>query len=171
MVCVDSESCSHSQCTGFEQKEQPEFCPICEGLNWDFESNLDSKQKGAEMTTLSNVTPVLRSFDEAKAKEFYIDFLGFQVDFEHRFAENLPLYMGISRDDCRLHITEHHGDCSPGSSVRIATKELAVYQQELLAKAYKYARPGIETRPWGTKEMTIADPFGNRLTFAEEVQE
>lgn len=25
-------------------------------------------------------TPILRIFDEAKAKEFYIDFLGFKVD-------------------------------------------------------------------------------------------
>ncbi len=120
------------------------------------------------MTTFSSITPVLRSFDEAKAREFYIDFLGFQVDFEHRFEENFPLYMGISKDGCRLHITEHHGDCSPGSAVRIATEGLAAYHQELLGKEYKYARPGIETTPWGTREVTITDPFGNRITFAEE---
>lgn len=120
--------------------------------------------------TLSRTTPVLRSFDEAKAREFYIDFLGFQVDFEHRFEENLPLYMGISKDDCRLHITEHHGDCSPGSAVRIATKGLAFYHQELLGKAYKYAQPGLETTPWGTREMSVTDPFGNRITFAEEIE-
>ena len=29
--------------------------------------------------------PVLRSFDEAKAREFYVDFLGFTVEWEHRF--------------------------------------------------------------------------------------
>jgi catechol 2,3-dioxygenase-like lactoylglutathione lyase family enzyme len=37
-------------------------------------------------------TPILRIFDEAKAKEFYVDFLGFKVDWEHRFEETLPLY-------------------------------------------------------------------------------
>lgn len=121
------------------------------------------------MTTFSLITPILRSFDEAKAKEFYIDFLGFQVDFEHRFEENFPLYMGISKDGCALHITEHHGDCSPGSAVRIATEGLVTYHQELPGKQYKYARPGIETTPWGTHEMSITDPFGNRLTFAEEI--
>ena len=30
-------------------------------------------------------TPILRIFDEAKAREFYVDFLGFKVDWEHRF--------------------------------------------------------------------------------------
>ena len=29
--------------------------------------------------------PVLRIFDETKAREFYIDFLGFSLDWEHRF--------------------------------------------------------------------------------------
>ena len=44
---------------------------------------------------LSNPIPIIRSFDEAKAKEFYIDFLGFRVDWEHRFDENAPLYMQL----------------------------------------------------------------------------
>jgi len=123
------------------------------------------------MTTFSRVTPVLRSFDEAKAKEFYIDFLGFQVDFEHRYEENFPLYIGISKGDCVLHISEHYGDASPGSAVRIATEGLAVYHQELLAKEYKYARPGILKQPWGSREMTIMDPFGNRIVFAEDIGE
>ena len=29
--------------------------------------------------SLSTITPVLRIFDEAKAREFYVDFLGFSV--------------------------------------------------------------------------------------------
>ena len=28
-------------------------------------------------------TPILRIFDEAKAKEFYVGFLGFNIDWEH----------------------------------------------------------------------------------------
>ena len=35
--------------------------------------------------TGQTITPIFRSFDEAKAREFYIDFLGFEVTFEHRF--------------------------------------------------------------------------------------
>lgn len=36
---------------------------------------------------LSTTIPILRIFDEAKAKEFYVAFLGFSVDWEHRFGE------------------------------------------------------------------------------------
>jgi hypothetical protein len=36
--------------------------------------------------SLGPITPVLRCFDEAKTREFYLDFLGFKVDWEHRFC-------------------------------------------------------------------------------------
>ena len=110
-------------------------------------------------------TPILRIFDERKAKEFYVDFLGFKIDWEHRFEPGLPLYMQVSKDDCILHLSEHHGDCSPGAAMRIDTTALDLFQQTLLEKQYKYARPGIEDTPWGSREMSIGDPFGNRLTF------
>ena len=119
--------------------------------------------------SIGKITPILRIFDEAKAKEFYIDFLGFKVNFEHRFADDLPLYMGISKGDCEIHLSEHHGDCSPGSAIRIETENVDAYHQELLAKQYKYARPGIENQPWGSREMSISDPFGNRLTFSQTI--
>lgn len=117
--------------------------------------------------SFGNTTPILRSFDESKAKEFYIDFLEFELDWEHRFEEDLPLYIQISKNECVLHISEHHGDCSPGAAIRIETDELEAYHQQLLRKKYKYARPEIQEMPWGSKEMTISDPFGNRVTFTE----
>ena len=109
--------------------------------------------------------PILRMFDEAKAKEFYVDFLGFRVDWEHRFEDGLPLYMQISKDGCVIHLSEHHGDCSPGAALRIETDGLEEFQKQLAAKEYKYARPGIEEMPWGSRDMSLNDPFGNRLTF------
>jgi uncharacterized glyoxalase superfamily protein PhnB len=114
-------------------------------------------------------TPIFRIFDEAKAREFYIDFLGFKVDWEHRFEPSLPLYLQISKDRCILHLSEHHGDCSPGAAMRIETDELEAFQKQLAAKAYKYARPAIEQTPWGSKDMSIRDPFGNRLTFTSAI--
>ena len=109
--------------------------------------------------------PILRIFDEVKAKEFYINFLGFKVDWEHRFEQGLPLYMQISKDDCVLHLSEHHGDCCPGAAMRIETSELETFQTDLLSKTYKCARPEIEQMPWGSRDMSVTDPFGNRLTF------
>lgn len=119
---------------------------------------------------LGKVVPILRIFDEAKALEFYVDFLGFKVDWQHRFEANFPLYLQVSFGECVLHLSEHHGDCSPGAAVRIQAQGLETYQQQLLAKDYRYAKPGIEETPWETREMSISDPSGNRLVFVEEIE-
>ncbi|PRA52583.1 MULTISPECIES: glyoxalase superfamily protein [Pseudomonas] len=111
------------------------------------------------------ITPILRIFDEAKALEFYVDFLGFSVDWQHRFEANYPLYLQVSRGGCVLHLSEHHGDASPGAALRIETDALDAFHQELLAKNYRYAHPGIEDTPWDSREMSVKDPFGNRLVF------
>ena len=91
---------------------------------------------------MRSAIPILRSFDEAKAKEFYVTFLGFKVDWDHRFAEEMPLYMQISSGDCVLHLSEHHGDCAPGARVRIETPDLDAYLDGLRAAIYSIANLG-----------------------------
>jgi catechol 2,3-dioxygenase-like lactoylglutathione lyase family enzyme len=115
----------------------------------------------------TRTVPVLRIFDSDKAREFYMGFLGFEVDFEHRFEPDLPLFMQISLGDVVLYLSEHHGDCSPGGKVVIETTGLVAYHAALAAKKYGYARPGLVDQPWGATTMTIADPFHNRIEFSE----
>jgi uncharacterized glyoxalase superfamily protein PhnB len=120
------------------------------------------------MTSMGPVVPMLRIFDEPKAKDFYVGFLGFTIEFEHRFGQNFPLYMGISRADCHLHLTEHYGDAAPGAHVRIHTDNIDELAQELSQKDYRFAKPGTpQSTPWGDRQLTVTDPFSNRLTFVE----
>ena len=118
---------------------------------------------------LGQTTPILRIFDEAKAREFYLGFLGFSVVFEHRFEPGMPLYMGVRRDACMLHLSEHHGDASPGASMRIEVSDVDLLCAELVAKTYKHARPSVGAMPWGTRDMPLVDPFGNRLHFTSAI--
>lgn len=118
-----------------------------------------------EAFTIKAPIPVLRIFDEAKAREFYLHFLGFHFDWEHRFEENFPIYMQISRELCVVHLSEHHGDACPGAVVRIETDRLDEYQKLLYERRYKYAKPSIEETSYGLREMRVGDPFGNRLIF------
>lgn len=113
--------------------------------------------------------PILRSFDAAKAREFYVDFLGFEVVFEHRFAPDLPLYMSLRLGACEVHLSEHHGDASPGAALRIGVPDVAAYAAELRAKKYGFARPSVQRQPFGMDDMSVADPFGNRLIFCTPV--
>lgn len=116
---------------------------------------------------LGSTIPILRIFDENKAREFYVGFLGFTIDWEHRFAENFPLYLQISRGDCVFHLSEHHGDSTPGARVIIDVQGIEALQRELADRDYKYFKPEIEHTDWGAQVLGVTDPFGNRLTFSQ----
>ena len=115
----------------------------------------------------NNSIPIFRIFDEVKAREFYLDYLGFEVSFEHRYEENTPLYIGITRQGCEIHLSEHVGDATPGSTVRIFEENLTKLHQNLTKKNYRYYNPSIQQQPWGS-DMSVLDPFGNKLIFYTE---
>ena len=115
-------------------------------------------------------SPILRTFDDEKAREFYCHFLGFRLVWEHRFEPGLPLYAEVERAGLRLHLSGHHGDARPGYTVFVRFSGIRPLPAYMLARNYGFARPGIEELPWGLV-MEIADPFGNRLRFCEETPE
>ena len=110
--------------------------------------------------------PVLRSLDEAKCRAFYCDFLGFEVDFEHRFAPHMPLYLGLKRGPVLLHLTEHRGDATTGSAIFVWMTGVDDYRRELASRNTGHAVPEIVDQPWG-REIAMYDPFDNRLRFCE----
>lgn len=119
------------------------------------------------MTEFLKTVPILRSFDEVRAREFYMDYLGFTVDWEHRFAPGLPLYMQISRAGLVLHVSEHHGDGTPGSVVFVEMAGLRDFHAEVRERPYRFLRPDIVEAPWDAWCMEVIDPFGNRIRFSE----
>jgi len=110
-------------------------------------------------------------FDYAKAIEFYVDFLGFEIDWKHQFEENTPIYLQISLDGIKLHLSEHHGDCSPGAHIHINCSGLKEFHKSITDKKYKYNRPGLEKTFYGTWAVTVNDPFFNKITFNENLSE
>ncbi|EAQ45858.1 hypothetical protein MED193_05684 [Roseobacter sp. MED193] len=142
--------------------------------NWNvLASQIKTKSEDSPLPSairISSAIPVIRSFDSDRAQAFYIGYLGFRVDWEHRHADHLPLYQQISRSGCLLHVSEHHGDATPGGRCFIPMQQLEAFHAELQAKDYPNLNPGIETVPWGL-QITLTDPFGNRLTFCEQLAE
>lgn len=134
--------------------------------DWNTASALLPHDTAPLGVTFDRPVPILRMFDEAKAREFYLDFLGFGVEFEHRFEADLPLYLGISRNGLQLHLSEHHGDASPGSTVFVPMQNIELLRDELLGKRYGYGRPDIVQQGWG-QVLEVHDPFGNRIRFCQ----
>ncbi len=117
----------------------------------------------------TRIVPIFRIFDVDKAKEFYLGWLGFKVDWEHQFEADLPYYIQISRGSLVLHLSEHHGDATPGSTACVYMQGIEEFHREIIAKKYKYNRPGLKTMPWKMKCTEVIDPFGNRIRFNEPI--
>jgi len=108
--------------------------------------------------------PILRTFPGLEAERFYLDYLGFTLDWEHRFEATAPLYRQVSREGCVLHLSEHHGDGTPGSAVRIRVADVHALQRQLEADPTYPLRIGVSEEEWGS-DLVVPDPFGNRLVF------
>lgn len=119
--------------------------------------------------SLKSSIPVIRMLDEATAKEFYLDYLGFEVDWEHRDGDSpdSPLYMQIHKGEAVLHLNGHAESDSPVCEVRIPVQGLGQYCEFLRAKETGHEKPDVvDPRYEGRNaDMNIIDPSGNHLVF------
>src|ERR1700744_747961 len=88
--------------------------------------------------------PIFRIYSLEKAIEFYVDFLGFKIDWEHRFEPDAPVLMQISRQNVSFFLSEHHGDGTPGSIAYVYMTGVRELHRELNAKKYRHNRPGLQ---------------------------
>ena len=130
----------------------------------------ESNHESPRRFEIRSSIPVLRMFDEAKAKAFYLDYLGFEVDWECRFTPTAPLYMQIHLGDAIIHLNGHAGEDAPISQVNIPVRGLENYCQYLIAKGADYPKPEVvDPRYQGRNtDMNIDDPFGNELVFCSQ---
>ncbi|MGN7824963.1 glyoxalase superfamily protein [Chitinophaga sp. 22536] len=118
---------------------------------------------------MSRIIPIFRMFDYARAIQFYVDWLEFEILWEHK-PEGAPIYMRIAKGDVQIDLSEHHGDGTPGSRISITEfKGLKAFHAKLGGKDYKYMNPGLERADWNPEVllMTVIDPFQNTIIFEE----
>ncbi|MCT7373671.1 glyoxalase superfamily protein [Chelativorans salis] len=134
--------------------------------NWNVLSTKIETSTEGDAVAFERAVPIVRIFDVSKAHEFYLGFLGFSVDWEHRYGDGFPLYTQVSRDGLKLHLSEHAGDATPGVNMVVYMKGVRSFHRELTEKNYRYMKPGL--RDEGTRlEVEVIDPFNNRIRFME----
>jgi uncharacterized glyoxalase superfamily protein PhnB len=116
------------------------------------------------------VFPQLRMTNWNRTRAFYVDGLGFGVDWEDRFEPGLPVFASLTRDGLSLFLTEHTGDCQPGCAAYFVVDDVDGLYREISSRGVKPTEPPGDTE-WGAREMTVVDPDGNKLRFSTAVTE
>ncbi|MGY1847346.1 glyoxalase superfamily protein [Blastococcus sp. SYSU DS1021] len=119
--------------------------------------------------------PVLRIFSVDVALQFYVDFLGFRLDFGGPSGgEGTPFYGQVTQASTTLHLTEVAYTPGAGATVLVWIAGLDSLREELNARRAEVPVwgpavwvPEIEEAPWGARVLTLADPFGNHLHLNE----
>ena len=120
--------------------------------------------------SIGSSIPVLKMLDEAAAIAFYLDYLGYQIDWEHRFnpdIEGSPLYMQIHLGGSVLHLDGHAEADAPVAEVRIPVVGLDAYHQSLSDRSDVRETPDIADPRYEGKgtDLNLTDPSGNLLVF------
>jgi catechol 2,3-dioxygenase-like lactoylglutathione lyase family enzyme len=114
-----------------------------------------------------SVIPQLRITNAAKSLAFYVDGLGFAIDWKHQFEPGYPLFFQITRAGQTIYLSEHAGDCEVGGAVYFLVPDVDACFSEFVGRKVEFSKLP-ENTPWGTREMLLKDPDGNRLRFASE---
>ena len=111
--------------------------------------------------------PHLRILDYRAAVVFYVDALGFEIDFEWRNAPDLPVYMGICRGALYAHLSEYEASGPPGEGrgMTLAVADADAWYEALERKQIAIERE-IQTQPWGARDFILLDPFGNTIVVS-----
>ncbi|QKC84355.1 glyoxalase superfamily protein [Mesorhizobium sp. NZP2077] len=129
-------------------------------------AKIEAQPARQETIVFERTAPIVRIFDVAKAHELYLGYLGFAVDWEHRYGDNFPLYTQVSRGNLVLHLSEHAGDATPGGNMVVYMKGIRDFHKELAAEDYRYMKPGLEQED-GRLTVEVIDPFSNHIRFME----
>ena len=89
--------------------------------------------------------PALRITNYERSKAYYVDVLGFTVDWEHRFEPHLPVFMSIVRDGMQVYLTQHSGDCQVGGLVHFVIPDVDIWYREFGVEQLTSPRPRTTT--------------------------
>ncbi len=109
--------------------------------------------------------PIVKVSDIVEAESYYCTKLGFGKCFENSPGKDRnPAYIGLLRDGARIDISSFPGDGIEGSAVRLDVDNVDILFEEFSKKGVSIKLEPYD-QSWGTREMLLDDPFGNKLRF------
>jgi uncharacterized glyoxalase superfamily protein PhnB len=109
--------------------------------------------------------PVFHVASSAAAEEFYCGKLGFRREFTYRPGhEQDPCYIGLIRDEARLHVSSFRDDGVAGGLVYLGVDDVDRLYEELIRKGVVVDTPPMD-QTWRNREMYVRDADRNKIAF------
>lgn len=102
---------------------------------------------------MEGMAPILHVADARASIQWYAQ-LGFEVESEHAFGPDWPLYVRLRRGPAQLHLSEHRLDGGPVTHVYLYVEDV-----DGIIPAGAVA----EDCPWGMREARLTDLDGNEV--------
>ncbi|MEG0383568.1 glyoxalase superfamily protein [Solibacillus cecembensis] len=112
---------------------------------------------------MQTVIPAFRITDYSRSKAFYIEGMGFKIDWEHRFEPHFPVFVQITKDDMTIYLTEHTGDCQIGGLIHFFVPNVDNWYNELKSNKNICITEPPNNSLEGLRMMNIVDPDGNQI--------
>lgn len=106
-----------------------------------------------ESDMVEQLVPILKVVSAEAAIEWYAR-LGFSKDFERRYSEDFPAYVGLTKGPIGLHLSEHPGDATPDTLMYL-------WVDDVDAVAKEFDVDVVEAE--AVRELSLTDPDGNRV--------
>lgn len=117
---------------------------------------------------MQNTFSALRITDYEASKEFYLQKLGFQIDWEHRFGSAFPVFLQMTKEGLSLYLSEHKGDCQVGGLAYFYVSDVDAWFEDCQRHGVVPILPPTN-QPWGNREMRLSDPDGNHLCISQRL--
>lgn len=106
--------------------------------------------------------PVLPIDDLDVAKRFYVDHLGFSLNWEYRDAEHQVGMLGVQRGGMKITLDWPMSGHGRNACVSLEVESADSYYEEWTRRGVGIQRPP-KNEEWGARTFGVTDPFGNTI--------
>lgn len=130
---------------------------------------MSTEIKENAVPTFTGAVPVFQIGAYQEAIDHYVNWLGFNLDWEWQEAPGKPVIMHISRDEIPLFLNEYDDGLGP-SMLNMNVANLQAYADEVNARRPDSVQVALE-QPYEIPAFEVTDPFGNTISFKQPISE
>lgn len=122
-----------------------------------------------------SIEPFIKCSDISRSLDFYTGVLDFSILQPPDTDPNsfMSKYSLIERNACRVHLSSHEGDGAFGNVIYVRVDDIDPLYRAFVANGLNTHNPEVYPslrippveQTWGTKEFSVSDPDGNKITF------